>query len=207
MGNAYQLEEQGYDALRNYLDGAAAKLVANPDREEILSDIEQAIADKLRAQLGPYKNVAATSQVVAVVAEMGPVEAGAEMPPGAPPPEAKPGASGSPPRTEAPGAAKRLYRLYDGAMISGVCNGIAAYLNLDPTIVRLAFVIVDNIYRRGRDTGLSGDDLGHPGGQHRCGKKRRVRDVFVYGAGIYPSRPCRLLREGMRSFPDRGGPA
>jgi hypothetical protein len=30
--------------------------------------------------------VAATSQVLAVVAEMGPVEAGAEMPPGAPPP-------------------------------------------------------------------------------------------------------------------------
>lgn len=27
-------------------------------------------------------------------------------------------------------------------MISGVCNGIAAYLNLDPTLVRLAFVLL-----------------------------------------------------------------
>ena len=140
-GIAYQLEEQGYDALRNYLDGAAAKLVANPDREEIMSDIEQAIADKLRAQLGPYKNVATTLQISAVIAEMGPVEAGSEAPPGDRPPDAKAGAAGAAPKPEAPGPAKRLYRLYDGAMISGVCNGIAAHLNLDPTIVRLVFVI------------------------------------------------------------------
>ena len=26
-------------------------------------------------------------------------------------------------------------------MISGVCNGIAAYLNVDPTIVRIVFVV------------------------------------------------------------------
>ena len=140
-GNAYQLEEQGYDALRTYLDGAAAKLATNPDQEEIMSDIEQAIADKLRAQLGSYKNVATTSQVAAIIAEMGPVEAGSETPAGDRPPDAKAGAAGAAPKTEAPGAAKRLYRLYDGAMISGVCNGIAAYFNLDPTIVRLIFVI------------------------------------------------------------------
>lgn len=140
-GNAYQLEEQGYDALRAYLEGAAAKLAANPDRDEIMSDIEQAIADKLRALLGPYKNVAVTAQVSAIIAEMGPVEAGPETPAGDRPPDAKPGAAAPDPGPAAPGAAKRLYRLYDGAMISGVCNGIAAYWNLDPTIVRLAFVV------------------------------------------------------------------
>ena len=50
-GNAYQLEEGGYDALRAYLETAAARLQGNPDRDEILSDIERAIAEKFRALL------------------------------------------------------------------------------------------------------------------------------------------------------------
>ena len=44
--NAYQIDEDGYEALRAYLDTAARALANNPDREEILSDLEQAIADK-----------------------------------------------------------------------------------------------------------------------------------------------------------------
>jgi phage shock protein PspC (stress-responsive transcriptional regulator) len=36
------------------------------------------------------------------------------------------------------GPRRRLYRLTDGAMLAGVCNGLAAYLGLDVTLVRLA---------------------------------------------------------------------
>ena len=32
-GNAYQLEEGGFDALRAYLETAAARLKDNPDRD------------------------------------------------------------------------------------------------------------------------------------------------------------------------------
>jgi len=42
-GTAYQLEEDGYDALPTYLETAAARLQGNPDRDEILSDIEREI--------------------------------------------------------------------------------------------------------------------------------------------------------------------
>jgi phage shock protein PspC (stress-responsive transcriptional regulator) len=42
----------------------------------------------------------------------------------------------------APHAPKRLYKIREGAKIAGVCNGIAAYLNIDVTIVRVAFVIL-----------------------------------------------------------------
>src|SRR5271154_3020076 len=56
-GFAYQLEEGGYDALRAYLETATARLAGNPDREEILSDIERAIADKFRALLASHKTV------------------------------------------------------------------------------------------------------------------------------------------------------
>jgi len=74
-GNAYQLEEGGYDALRAYLETAAARLQGNPDRDEIVSDIERAIAEKFRALLGSQKTVVAEKEVTAVVAEMGPIEA------------------------------------------------------------------------------------------------------------------------------------
>jgi phage shock protein PspC (stress-responsive transcriptional regulator) len=37
-------------------------------------------------------------------------------------------------------APKRLYQIREGAMISGVCNGLGAYFNIDPTFVRIAFV-------------------------------------------------------------------
>ena len=32
---------------------------------------------------------------------------------------------------------KRLYRVEEGKMISGVCGGLARYFDVDPTIVRL----------------------------------------------------------------------
>lgn len=35
---------------------------------------------------------------------------------------------------------KKLYRVRNGSMIAGVCNGLGAYLNLDPNIIRIICV-------------------------------------------------------------------
>lgn len=35
---------------------------------------------------------------------------------------------------------KRLYRQPQGAMLAGVCGGLAEYFNIDPSIVRLGTV-------------------------------------------------------------------
>jgi phage shock protein PspC (stress-responsive transcriptional regulator) len=37
---------------------------------------------------------------------------------------------------------KKLVRVEEGRMIAGVCTGLARYLGLDPTIVRLIFVLL-----------------------------------------------------------------
>ncbi len=37
---------------------------------------------------------------------------------------------------------KKLYRSKTDEMIGGVCGGLAEYLGVDPTIIRLAFVIL-----------------------------------------------------------------
>ncbi len=38
--------------------------------------------------------------------------------------------------------AKRLYRSRNQRMIAGVCGGLADYFNLDPTWIRLIFVLL-----------------------------------------------------------------
>ena len=56
-GNAYQIDDAGYAALVAYLEGADVSLKDNPDRAEIVADLEQAIADKCQGFLGPHKTV------------------------------------------------------------------------------------------------------------------------------------------------------
>ncbi len=41
---------------------------------------------------------------------------------------------------------KKLYRSRKGKILAGVCGGLAEYLNLDPTIIRLAWVIFSLAY-------------------------------------------------------------
>ncbi len=37
---------------------------------------------------------------------------------------------------------KKLYRSRESRMICGVCGGIGEYFNVDPTLIRLAWVLV-----------------------------------------------------------------
>ncbi|HVU24947.1 MAG TPA: PspC domain-containing protein [Opitutus sp.] len=145
-GTAFQLEEAGYDALRAYLDDAARQLAANPDRDEILADIEQAIADKCRAATTDYRNVVLSADLEHIIAEMGPIDDGASADPDAATGKSSAGTAAPPPRenssSAATGSYKRLYRVHEGAMIAGVCSGMGAYFNVDPTIIRIVFVLL-----------------------------------------------------------------
>jgi phage shock protein PspC (stress-responsive transcriptional regulator) len=136
-GNAYQLEESGYEALRAYLAQAENRLRDNPDKSEIMSDLEQAIAEKCSRYLNPQKSVVAGSEIERILKDMGPVDPPSDS--------ADAGASTSGATGPTPGGEsthKRLYQISEGAMISGVCNGFAAYFNVDVTIVRIIFVVL-----------------------------------------------------------------
>lgn len=37
---------------------------------------------------------------------------------------------------------KKLYRIEEGKILCGVCGGIAEYFHVDPTLVRLGFVLL-----------------------------------------------------------------
>ena len=140
-GNAYQIEEGGYEALQAYLDSAQTRLRDDPDRAEIVADLEQAIAEKCNRFLSSHKSVVTAEEVQQVLTEMGPVDgpaAAGDAQGAAADSQAKStGGAGAASDSATP---RRLYQISEGAMISGVCKGIAAYFDVDVTVVRLIFV-------------------------------------------------------------------
>jgi phage shock protein PspC (stress-responsive transcriptional regulator) len=137
-GIAYQLEEPGFEQLRDYLERAEARLRDSPDRAEVMGDLEQAVGEKCARVLGPHKTVVSTAEIDRIITEMGPVESADERPADAAGSGGQAGASATsayPPR-------KRLFKIREGEMFSGVCNGIAAYINVDVTWVRIAVVLL-----------------------------------------------------------------
>ena len=140
-GNSYQLEEPGYEQLRAYLERAEARLTGSPDRAEVMADLEQAIGEKCRGMLGPHKSVVSSEEVERIIVGHGPGRSGGRK-------SARRRAAarrrqrrvprssrGLPPR-------KRLFKIREGAMWGGVCNGVAAYMGVDVTWVRIGAVVL-----------------------------------------------------------------
>lgn len=145
-GNAWQIESEGCEALAAYLRSAETRLADDPDRDEILADLEQAIADKLARYVNGHKNVVSAQEIALALQEMGPVETGAaaEAAAGEAAREQGPAGGAAPGSAEhAPdsGVTRHLFRIREGGMVSGVCNGLAAYFGVDVTLVRVMFVV------------------------------------------------------------------
>lgn len=46
-------------------------------------------------------------------------------------------------------AMKRLYRVEEGRKLCGVCGGIAEYLNVDPSVIRVIWAVASIIWGAG----------------------------------------------------------
>ena len=82
---------------------------------------------------------------------------------------------------------KRLYRSKSDAMIAGICSGLAKYLEVDPTVIRLAFVLL-LVLAFGRLLGLFGHVDHHTHRARRRNGKRENRNQNLK----HPSRWKRL---------------
>jgi len=129
-GKAYQIEEAAYTVLHTYLEQAATKLEGNPDKEEIIADLEQAIGEKCSKFLTPHKNVVSAKEIEQVLKEMGPVD-------GAKDTTEDSSTEGTTGEKSGP---KKFYLIREGALWSGVCTGLSAYFDMDLTLVRIIFV-------------------------------------------------------------------
>ena len=123
----FRLDQDAYDRLARYLDRAEARLQADPDRAEVLRDLERSIGDRLAALAAAGDRVVAAAEIEADPRRRrhGGHRSGRRAR----------SAAAAPPRR------RRLTRIREGQQIAGVCNGLAAYSEIRVDWVRTIFVL------------------------------------------------------------------
>ena len=139
-GNAYQLEENGYNALFAYLDATESALKDSPDRAQKLADLERLIAEKCQALLGPHKTVVTSAEIDRILLDLGPAPAQPAAEANATSGSAS-STTSSAPNPPSSSFHHRLVQIREGAMLSGVCVGLSEFLRIDVTLIRILFVI------------------------------------------------------------------
>jgi phage shock protein PspC (stress-responsive transcriptional regulator) len=123
-GYAFNVDEDAYERLRQYMKTLEKEFSSESSAAEIMTDIEGRIAELFKMRLNSYKQVITMKDVEEVMAILGT-------------PEAISGSGTSeerPPRSQ-----RRIYRDPDRRIIGGVCAGLGAYFNWDPIIWRVLF--------------------------------------------------------------------
>ena len=146
QGRVIPIEESAYDMLKQYVE-SLRKFFANEEgRDEIINDIEGRIAELFGENL-KKGSICITDDVVNhIIAGMGrpedfeEEEGNVHTQLGGEKQENKSGGQNFQSGTETPRG--RLYRDDSEKILGGVCGGLASYLRIDPTIVRLVFALV-----------------------------------------------------------------
>ena len=139
-GRVIPIEDSAYEKLQSYIESLRRYFAHEDGRDEIINDIESRIAELLHESIRKGASAITDADVDAIITSMGrPEDFEAEATESG---ESHHQAAGP----DTVGAAKRtkgrLYRDTSDKFIGGVCSGIAAYLNVDPAIVRILFAII-----------------------------------------------------------------
>jgi phage shock protein PspC (stress-responsive transcriptional regulator) len=125
-----EFDDASLARLEQYLAESASLLEGDPDPQEILADLEQAVADQCMRRLAQGQTVVTMQELVPALEEIGAVQVPGNGSSVSPPP----------PTREAP--PRSLQQVSQGAVISGVCLGLAQYFRLDATLLRVVFVLL-----------------------------------------------------------------
>jgi phage shock protein PspC (stress-responsive transcriptional regulator) len=146
-GILFHIEEDGYDTLKNYLESINTHFSGYSDSKEIISDIENRIAEIFLSYLKNNNQVITAENVTRLIEKMGTIadfsaleekqEANEEEAPAAddfykyvtPP-------------NSATGGYKKLMRLESKKILGGVCAGIAHYFAIDALWIRLIAILL-----------------------------------------------------------------
>jgi phage shock protein PspC (stress-responsive transcriptional regulator) len=131
-GILFQIDEEAYQVLRDYLQSINARFRNVPGGNETIDDIEARVAEIFQSYKG-LSGIISKEDVEAMISTIGK-------------PEDFEHGEGSQ-ETQRFGAFKRrLYRNPEDSIISGVCGGIGAYLNFDPVWIRVLFILFTVLY-------------------------------------------------------------
>jgi phage shock protein C len=126
-GSTLQFQEQAYRRLELYMAEASRALEGDPDQQEILGDLERAVADQCTRRMSPQQAVVTLAELEPALDEIGPVQV--------------PGAAAAAAQTMRE-PTRTLQQVSEGGGISGVCQGLARYFGLDVTLLRIFAVLL-----------------------------------------------------------------
>lgn len=124
---AFTIEEGAYRALDNYLDDIRSR-IDEAGAAEVMGDLEMRIADLLSGWLGNPNGVVDMYLVRRVQETIGRPEEFGELK--------------QPTQQPAEEDHKRLMRTSGDKVIGGVCGGIAKFTRIDPTLLRIATLLL-----------------------------------------------------------------
>jgi len=130
-GRSFIIDEDAYQKLENYLTKFRERTKMGVQTGDVMEDLEQRIAELFSESLRTGQEVVNQALVNRIIAQLG-------MPDGE---AAEDDFSSKKETTHSGYAAKRLYRDPDNKSLGGVCSGLALYLNLDISLVRVLFFI------------------------------------------------------------------
>jgi phage shock protein PspC (stress-responsive transcriptional regulator) len=130
-GTLFQIDEEAYKMLRNYLQSIDMKFRHTPGGNETIEDIETRIAEIFQSQKGTA-GIITTENVVDMIRIIGKPEDFDQ-------PGAETETQNNLYRQQ--GSRKKLFRNPENRIIGGVCGGLGAYINTDPVWIRILFVI------------------------------------------------------------------
>lgn len=134
-GFVFNIDEQAYESLQKYLR-AIRNQMPQDCIEEVMQDIELRIAEIFREKLNELKReVINVSDVDTVISIMGEPEAYGDG-------ESSSNEKSSSSSEEDYDSNRQIFRDPDDGILGGVCSGLAAYMNWDPLVVRLIFVLL-----------------------------------------------------------------
>jgi phage shock protein PspC (stress-responsive transcriptional regulator) len=137
-GLVFNIEEDGYLTLKKYLDEIKAIFSSEEGVNEMLEDIESRIAELFHEKLNDSKQVITEKDVTEVMEIMGqPKDYKVDGDD-----SDEPNQNFQSEETINEKASKRLYRDDENATIGGVCAGLGHYVQVDPIIIRVLFILM-----------------------------------------------------------------
>ena len=142
-GCSFTIDEDAYSCLEDYLERFKGALDSSTTSADVMEELEGRIADLLKGRLGG-REVVDLEMAQQVVAQLG-------YPQGYRPAEEQSdraaGTDGTVngkyhySGTDGEKPVRKLFRDPDGKRIAGVCSGIALFLGVDITLVRVIFLV------------------------------------------------------------------
>ena len=136
------IEETAYDILRKYVDSLKKHFAGEEGGDEIVNDIENRFAELFSDRLKKGATCITDADVEEIITSMGRPEDFDQDENSSTNGNSGGRASSSFAEETATDEPRRLYRSENDKMLGGVCGGLAAYLRIDPSVVRIVYALL-----------------------------------------------------------------